>query len=251
MNSSLCRFFLPATVLLLAVALMTGCNRSYGYRIVSTGEDQLTVREERGVVQKTHEVAPDAKITLDGQPAELKQLDPGDKVNLKVEKRGDKEVATEIEAQAEETAARERRESQPDGVDMPVPEEETVTAPSDEPAQGQPGAPDTGPQLVQPENQPSVPAPEEFNEDPNEDPEDAAQESFEGAISDISVVDNQFVVTGDDGNEHIFTIGDDTAFTVDGEEAAFGDLQVDHNVKITAERRGEVLVAMSVEATSA
>jgi hypothetical protein len=247
---------LPAVVILSLVTLMSGCERSFGHRIVSIGENELTIRDREGE-QQTHEVAPDAKITLDRQLVNLKQLDAGDAVNVKTEEREGKEVATEIDAKAKETIEAEQQAVQPGEATPALPEQsvrphvDTPLPPAD--VTPQPGvAPSTTvPEANVPEKDFPVVNPEEGAPRLDEEPVTAdppARETFKGKISSISAVDNRFVVTADNGDERRFTVNDDTKYSLDGKEATFGDLMVDHKVNVSAERDGEAFIAKSVDA---
>jgi hypothetical protein len=98
---------LAAFVFLAIGSLTVGCNKSYPYtlRVVGIGDNELTVSDQTGTDQHTHDVAPDATITLDGETIELQQLEPGDNVNLTVESHDGKYVATEIKATSQPTSA--------------------------------------------------------------------------------------------------------------------------------------------------
>lgn len=59
---------------LLAVAplvLVSGCGQLFADKVLSVGERELTVAKGPEESPKTHEVAPDAEVTLDGELAEL------------------------------------------------------------------------------------------------------------------------------------------------------------------------------------
>lgn len=260
MNTTLLRMALPAVVLLSAVALMTGCNQSYAHRIVSAGENEVTVSDKEGIEQQTHEVALDAKITLDGQPAELNQLGVGDAVDVKIEEREGKEVATEIKAKAKVTIEAEQQAVESEDSSVDLPEEQPIRPLDNMPLPFSDAAPQ--PDVAPPDTLPEANLPE--TDSPAIDPEggapsldeesatddQAAEEKYEGKISSVSSVDNQFVVTADNGDEHTFTVNDDTKYTLDGEEATFGDLVVGHMVNVTAEPDGESFIAKSVDATT-
>ena len=126
MTTTILKCALGGLALAIVLALATGCNRSYAHRIVETGESEITVSDREGLDIQTHEVAPDASITLDGEPADLEELAPGDAVNVKVESRDGMEVATEIDAVKEEPAE-----------DSVTPAEEP--APAFEPTESEPG----------------------------------------------------------------------------------------------------------------
>lgn len=245
MKMTLLRTAFPAVILLSVVALMTGCNQSYGHRVVSAGENELTISDNEGVDQKTHEVAPDAKITLDGQLAKLDQLDAGDPVTVKTEERDGKEVATEIKAKTKQSIEAEKTApALPD--EQPIRSREDMPRPS--PAvtpQADVAPPTTLPKADAPPNNPDGGTP------PLEDADDLrAEEKVNGTLSSIGTVDNEFVIADDNGEEHTFTVNDDTKYMRDGKEATFGDLKVGHFVKVTAKRDGDSLVATLVDVTT-
>jgi hypothetical protein len=229
------------------VALTTGCSRSYAHRVVSIGDDQLTVSEEGGYEQQTHQVAPDAKITLDGQPVQLQQLDPGDEVMVTVQSVEGRDVATEITAKSvgpDEGEQRPEPEQPPIQSDepQPVPPLDDPTSPPSETTPEQEGAPAAIPDANRPESGAAI--------DPEEGAPRPAEEIFEGKISSIQTDAKQFAVraSDDDENERTFHIDDGTKVTLDGQQATFADLQVGHLVKVTAEADEDQFMARSVEA---
>jgi len=246
MKRTFLRTAVPVTVLLSAVALMIGCNQPYEYRVVSTGENELTISDPEGTEQQTHEIAPDAKITLDGQDVDLQQLDAGDIVSVKTEQREGEEVVTAIKAKTKESVEAEAVESDsgaplaPEGQPAPTPDD--AAAPESEVTP----QPEVAPPAAEPQIDPEEGAPPVSGESKEADEPDA--ESFEGKISSVSSVDNQFVITADNGVEHTFLVNDETKYTLDGEEVTFGDLAVDHKVTVMAEQEGEVFTAKSVVA---
>lgn len=75
------------------------------------------------------------------------------------------------------------------------------------------------------------------------------EESFSGKI--ISLGDKQFVMKDDKDAEHTFTVNDDTKYTLDGNEAIFSELKVDHSVTVKGEKDAKHFVAKMVDAISA
>jgi hypothetical protein len=242
MKAIFMRIVVPVTIILSVLALMSGCSDAYGHRVVAKSDHELTVRGQDGTVS-THAVAADARITLDGQSADLQQLDVGDKVALTTEDRAGLDVATAIDAQTAEPAAPES--VTPENV-MP----ESVVP--DNPASPVYAPPLTVPQDIRPGNsgssepdRPDRPAPSEPRAE-----DQPAPEEFSGTISSLTTVDNKFAVKIDRGEEQTFTVNDQTKFTLDGKEATFGDLSVDQKVTVTAEREGDTFLAKSVQAMS-
>lgn len=84
----------PAAVLTLGSAMLSGCSQSEAARIVAVDGQSVTV-ETATEGPTTHEVAPDAKITLDGEPAELQDLQPGDEVQVTTHQEGSLEAPKE------------------------------------------------------------------------------------------------------------------------------------------------------------
>lgn len=66
--------------------------------VVNAAAGKLTMTDRDGKNQHTHEVAPDAKITCDGKECKLEDLQKGFAVTVTVDSKGDKKVATRIEA---------------------------------------------------------------------------------------------------------------------------------------------------------
>lgn len=118
----------PAVVLALGSVTLSGCGQSEAARIVAVDDRSVTV-ETATEGPKTHEVAPDAKITLDGKPAELDDLQPGDKVKVKTNQEGTlegpQEFAVVIDAK--------RAEESPAGheAERTAPADEAITPPQE------------------------------------------------------------------------------------------------------------------------
>lgn len=257
-----------------AAMLVTGCEPTYGHmnKVVSTTDNELTMSDESGMEQETHEVAADAKITLDGAEAALIDLDQGDSVSVTVEEREGKEVATEIKAVSKEKAAAEAESVPPQQFDNPA--EPLTPQPGFDPAPQQlefPAEPTTPEQIDNPAT-PITPQPEidpapgpELTPlpgfEPQVDPEEGAppaaledageadeEKSLQGDIS--SVGDEQIVVKDDIEMEHTIMVNDDTEYTLNGEPAAFGDLAAGQSVDVAAMMEDGNYVAMKVAATS-
>lgn len=259
MKATLLRFASWAGALLMALALVAGCGRTYGYtsKIVSTGDNELTVADEQQQTQQTHEVAPDAQITLDGQPAALKDLESGDAVEVKVQQRDGKEVATDIKAKSKETAETEKNplDSSPStSGTQPSPRSEdpsqTPSAPTPQPAPREPTpAPDMTPTPQErPQADPTTPAPQTKGEETRTPKAEVAEETFHGKITSLG--DNQIVVQDDKGNGKTFSVNDDTTFTLDGKDVAFEDLKMDQVVDVTANMNRDMPLATTVDASS-
>lgn len=242
-----------AVALIATVALISGCSRSFASadRVVRAEEGTLTVAEENGLNQETHEVAPDAEVTLDGQPAALEELDRGDAVRLKTEKQEDgTEVVKKIEAKSKEE------------LEADTPATDSLIDQSLAPL---------GPLTNQPVGETSErrsdlneSAPQEPLSEPDEpiESEDAApqaapdagmdmivdEKSISGTISSLG--DNQFEVKDQSDSEHTITVNGDTKYTLDGNEATFDDLLVNHSVHVAAEKDGDNYIAEMVDATS-
>lgn len=67
--------------------------------VVTAGEGKLTMSDKEGNNKHTHEVALDARITLDGKAAKLADLKTGHKVKVTA-KDDAKKTATKIEAKS-------------------------------------------------------------------------------------------------------------------------------------------------------
>jgi len=67
-------------------------------KVVKVDANKLSMADKDGKNQQTNTVAADAKITLDGKDCKLADLKPGFPVRVTVEKKGDENVITKIEA---------------------------------------------------------------------------------------------------------------------------------------------------------
>lgn len=212
---------LSALFLLLVAVLapLSGCGTSYGFdnKVVSTGESQLTIVDKQGMRQETHQVADDAAITLNGQPADLADLATGDAVDVIVEKRGDQEVATVIRAKSESSPGADKQSA-----------EATPTPPA---ALGE---------------QQTEPRPE----DAGLSDAAATAVALDGAIANIDLPGNVFVVKEASGDEQEVTVDAKTKYTLDGEEATWESMRVGYHAKVVAERRSETILATAVDGTT-
>jgi hypothetical protein len=67
-------------------------------KVVKTEAGKLTMTDKDGKNEHTHAIGADAKITLDGKESKLADLKVGYPVKVTVEKKGDKNVVTKVEA---------------------------------------------------------------------------------------------------------------------------------------------------------
>jgi len=66
--------------------------------VVKAADGKLTMTDKDGKNEHVHDVAKDAKISCDGKECKLDDLKKGFTVKVTTEKKGDKVVATKIEA---------------------------------------------------------------------------------------------------------------------------------------------------------
>jgi len=67
-------------------------------KVVKVDGAKLTMSDKDGKNQHTHAVPATAKVTLDGKEAKLADLKAGTNIKVTVEKQGDQNVITKIEA---------------------------------------------------------------------------------------------------------------------------------------------------------
>src|SRR5262245_796335 len=94
---------LPLFVAVLALVFWMGApaladDKPHEGKVVRAGDGKLTMTDKDGKNEHTHAVAADAKITIDGQVAKLDELKRDFEVKVTTEKRGERTVATKIEA---------------------------------------------------------------------------------------------------------------------------------------------------------
>ncbi|MBI1315195.1 hypothetical protein GC176_28220 [bacterium] len=90
--------------MLAAVTYISGCEQATfaeAPTVVRASDGHLTVRSQGDASEQTRDVAADAAITIDGQPATLEDLHQGDTVRLKTEQRQGAEVVTQIKAHSQ------------------------------------------------------------------------------------------------------------------------------------------------------
>lgn len=94
---------LPLMIALAALALFSTTaiaaeeGESHEGKVVSAGGGKLTMTDKDGKNEHTHEVAADAKISLDGKESKLEDLQKGTSVKVSTAKKGDKTVVVKIE----------------------------------------------------------------------------------------------------------------------------------------------------------
>lgn len=116
--------FWSLTSVALVAAMTIGCEQAFDYRVVHAGDGQITVSDDQAMGEVTHDVSPDAEITLDGESVDLAQLNPGDTVALTTEEFDEIELVTEIKA----TSTSAYRDQSSDPMDSSSPAEiETKT----------------------------------------------------------------------------------------------------------------------------
>src|SRR5262245_58621271 len=67
-------------------------------KVVKVETGKLTMADKEGKNQHTHVIKADTKITLDGKESRLEDLKAGYPVKVTVEKKGDENIVTKIEA---------------------------------------------------------------------------------------------------------------------------------------------------------
>lgn len=95
---------LPVYLVALALALFVSQpvfadDKAHEGKVVKVGDGKLTMTFKGDEKKHTHDVAKDAKITLDDKPAKLADLKEGFHVKVTMD---DKHVLTKIEAHAKE-----------------------------------------------------------------------------------------------------------------------------------------------------
>lgn len=122
----------PALVALASLVVISGCGQLYADKVVSVGEHELTVTKGPDETLKTHVVADDAEVTLDGQEAALQDIRPGDLVKVTTENLGDQELVIRVEAtrSADESAV--DRTNGSDELNPPLPLIEPTDEENDE-----------------------------------------------------------------------------------------------------------------------
>jgi hypothetical protein len=216
-------------LMLLAVAgltLFSGCGQSaFADKVISVGERELTVAKGPNEPAETLQVAPDVEVVLDGEPAALQDLQPGDFVQLTKESLGEQEFVVKIDANrppAEQPA------SEPG-------DQEPTANENEEAAEDEEEAADSD--AVDEEVHAALPAEAKPAEEAS-----AEEILFTGAITDL---DGELIrvhsgAESDDLAEvMVFKLTDETAITVAGEPGSKGDLAVGTTVTVTAERSGE------------
>jgi hypothetical protein len=277
----------PAAVLALGSAMLSGCGQSEAARIVAVDDRSVTV-QTAAEGPKTHEVAPDAEITLDGKPAELKDLQPGDKVEIKVTTNQGgsldvpKEVAVVIDAKRAEEgpAGNEAERTAPAEEAVPPPQEPRWNAPEPADRNTPPPFGDAG--KTPPAEEAGPPPPRSGLNEPNAT-EEKESPSSDGAAADLrdgapagaqrglSVVpgdetpvpvlhEGEISFVGKDlvrlryidvslplAAEVMFLVTGETEILINGKAAGIEELQPGMTVAITAEQNGDLFFAKQIE----
>jgi hypothetical protein len=170
------------------LVLLAGCQPS-GV-LVGAGDGKVTIRSTQDDMVTTYEVAPDAKIMRDNEPAKLDDLVSGDTVAVTVAQKGDKMVAMSVSAWS-------KQEPQPSGDNPPSPaspSEEQLLENSEtgKSGPGQPQAPS--------DQSPTAPA----NNEDEASPEEGAPPSREGggATIDEPRLEGEAAPPDNDRSEH-------------------------------------------------
>lgn len=247
---------------LLAVAslvLVSGCGQLFADKVLSVGERELTVTEGPEKTPRTHEVAPDAEVTLDGEQADLEDIRPGDSVKVTTEKHGEQELAVKVEATRSEKESAADKESGSDELSPPP------IGPPEQPAFEEPALPPEG-EMESPaaENESAAeedaeaprfgqatPAPGKEDKGAFPEPEEDAEILFAGVITLVG--EDQIRVQGraqsaNLAEKMVFKLTVETEITLAGEPANKEDLATGMEVTVTAERQGEEALARRIDA---
>ena len=241
----------PAAVLALGSAMLSGCSQSEAARIVAVDDRSVTV-ETAAEGPKTHEVAPDAKITLDGKPAELKDLQPGDKVKVEVTTNQEgslevpKEVAVVIDAKRteEDPAASEAERTAPAEEAVPPPRESGLNEPNATEEKESPSS-DGAAADLRDDTPPG--AQRGLSVVPGD--ETPVHVLHEGEISFVGkdLVRLRYIdVPLPLAAEVMFLVTEETEILINGEAAGIEDLQQGMTVAITAEQHEDFFVARQI-----
>lgn len=258
--------FLAASVAFLAAALLpllSGCSQSYADRVVSVGQNELTVDDAWRDVTKTHEVAPDAEIVIDGEPAKLQDIQPGDAVRVTTELQDGQEVAVRIDA---DRAEAEDAAEGSGGIDVPLAPPALSPLPGDfqerpmlppdpaaspgeqdkqaEPKKDEPARLDAGKPAEEPEPSRNEPTTAPL-------PEEGAESIFRGKIDDFRPNLLRILAEADKGlpaTEMTFTVTEETEILLAGEAASAEDLSEGMVVTVIATKQGDQAVAQRIEA---
>jgi|SRR5581483_10305848 len=97
------RRVLPLLVVALAVVFLSSApvladEKTHEGIVVSAGAGKLTMTDNAGKNQHSHNVAKDAKITCEGKDCKLEDLKKGYPVKVTMDKREGKDVAVKLEA---------------------------------------------------------------------------------------------------------------------------------------------------------
>lgn len=245
-SKKLWRTIVPTAAFVAAAGLLTGCESAYdvaqdvAQQVVRVDQNQLTVSRADGFAQTTSEVASDATIFRDGEPAALSELRRGDAVNLQTEQRNGKEVVTQIQATSQDAAIGEQPAPQPAG-DTPAPPIEPASDNSGE------KIPDL-PRLPKPPIDRNGELDLRGAAQQSTSNRTAALASYSGTIKNLQA--GQIVVVDKNGATTQFTVNDDTTYTLDGKAAKFADLKTGQAVSIMAERTDDGQLAKMVAANS-
>lgn len=245
-------FFLGAAALtIFAVALLTtvsGCSQSYAGKVLSTSPDSVTVSQPKDPTPDKHKVAPDAKVTLDGRPAKLGDLKPGDSVRVTTQKRGDHEVAVAVNAHREAAGkpAEKQAPEQPANKHPMLPRFPAPMGSAHEEA-----APPAGVHQGEPapakEAKPQPKGAHEPSANTNEGP---AKSLIAGEIASLD--GNRIQIRVRAGQAHVagkmtFTATDQTKISIAGKPATLKDLKAGMTVTIAADEHGEKAVAKRID----
>jgi hypothetical protein len=250
---------IPLVLLVVAsLTLISGCGQwLYADKVISVDEHELTVAKGLDETVEIIEIAPDVEVVLDGEPAVLQEIQPGDLVKVTKQTQGEQEFAVKIEAKRvqEEDAARESGESDeltesPEG----FPEEPTL----EEPGKSWEDEQEVSEHLEADQEEKEAGDSDTVETEPDEEGhaaepcEEASDDDllFVGVITflDAHGIRVQGDAESDDVVEGVYlTLTDATEITVAGESGSREDLQTGRPVTITAERSGDELIAKRVD----
>lgn len=203
----------------LSVAALTvslaGCGtRVEAGRVVQAEGDRLTMTDKHTEDQKTFELAADTEITVNGQPATIDQIQPGDSVTVKTQEQDGRRLAVKVEANSEAA----------------------------------PGTPPQGPTTTpEPTDRGFTPSPETVPDaDHSQDqPPFADATVYRGEL--MRAGDGQIVFKTRDGQEHKLTVNPDSSITFDGKAIELSDLPSGARVTVTTRGTGQDAVVVTIK----
>jgi hypothetical protein len=209
---------------------------TYGKRVVSVGNGELTFTENDAATPVTYAVADDVTVTRDNVAATVSDVQSGDMISITTDVVDGRTLITSIDAVSGEPADVDVDSDVDTGTDLAPPiDSDNLT-------------PEEGDAGIEAPTDPLIDQPTDSQEPSDLGTVQPEQTLIVGTVKTVEA--DKVVITDEAAQEHTFMVTPETTVTESGQTTDVGQVQVGDSVQITVSPEEEG-VAMTIEVKSA